>query len=231
MVIEILYSELYTYGEKGNIDYIEKMFSDAKTVYTKLIEEPYFVKERPDLVIIGPMAEPNLEKVQKKLAPYVERIKELIDDNIYFIAFNNVLDILGTKLYVENEGEKDTLGIFDFTAKRDYEKRKSELVVAKFDGEIILGANIGFSEYFGNEKNYLYETLAGRGFNSQTKLGGFRHKNAFLVEMIGNIFMYNPNISKRLLKIFGYPEKIPFEKEVQKSYEQRIESWKKDNVF
>lgn len=231
MDIEFLFEELYIYGEKANADYFRRMFKDSNFHITKLVDKPFFVDKRPDIIFIGPMVEPNLDKVVKKLLPYKDRLKELIEDGVYFIAFNNVLDILGKELIDEKFGEKETLGLFDYTAKRNFRNRLNVLVAADFKDTIVLGANITFSQYYGNENSYIYTTLAGFGFSKDSKLGGFRYKNCFLIEMLGNLFIYNPQLSKIILKHFNIDSKLPFENEAFKSYNERLESWKNKNII
>lgn len=231
MVIEVLYKEFYIYGEKGNVDYLELMFKDAQFIHTKYNETPYFVNNRPDMIIIEPMAEFNLDRVAKKLEPHKQRLIELIEEDVYFFAFNNVLDILGTELKIKGEKDGFTLGIFNYHSIRDYDNRYAKLIYTKIDSHYVLASKMGFSNYYGNKHCYIYKTLKGGGFNNKSDLGGFRYKNSFLIEALGNIFMYNPYLSKKLLDTFGFDTKLPFEQDVFESYNKKISEWKRDGII
>ena len=51
MNIEILYKELYVYGEDANAEYLEMMFDKHNIINTDFNETPYFVDNRPDLIL------------------------------------------------------------------------------------------------------------------------------------------------------------------------------------
>ena len=80
MKIEILYSEVANlFGDMANIKYLEKFLPKAKFIYTTLNEKPRFIKEKINLVYMGPMSENSQELVIKTLSNYKkEEIKNEI---------------------------------------------------------------------------------------------------------------------------------------------------------
>ncbi len=224
MIVEIMYKEFISYGEKETTVYLEKLFPEADFVYTSYKDKPYFVDNRPDLIFFGPMPESEMEKVVAKLEPYRDRIKELVEDEVVFIILNNALDMFGQAIEVKNGPEAKSLGIFDYKTVRDFDKRHSQLLIADFEGQAIIGNVLGFSSYYGNEDNYLYQAIHPKvGFNLDTPLGGYRYKNAFLSELAGGILLINPYLTKKLRKHFMGDENIPFEKEIRYIYDQNLE--------
>ena len=75
----------------------------SKTVEMLKKYIPYNEQEKEDinLIYMGTMTERSQEKVIKKLKPYTERIKELIDKGVCFLFTGNALEVLGK--YIENE--------------------------------------------------------------------------------------------------------------------------------
>lgn len=231
MVIEILYKELYIYGEEGNANYLEMMFKDETIVNTGLLDKPYFVDYDVDILYLGPMAEPNLERVYGKLLPYKERLLELIEKGVTFFIFNNAMDIVAKNLEVVGGDKASTLGLFNIKSVRDYNKRKSEVFLGEYERDEFIGIQMGFSQYYGNDGKHLYNSRTSKAFNEHTNLGGFRYKNCFLIECVGVIFALNPPLSKRILRAFNKPERLPYEDTVQKAYVKKLQVCKDDKAF
>ena len=75
MTVEILFQEVCgLYGDSQNATYLEATLPDAKFVYTKLTDIPYFVDNNPDLIYIGCMSESTQRRVIEKLKPYKDRL-------------------------------------------------------------------------------------------------------------------------------------------------------------
>lgn len=232
MNIEILFKELYIYGEDANADYLEKMFEGHNIINTSFEDKPYFVNNRPDLIFISSISEHFLDKIAKKLAPYRDRLEDLIDDGVCFIIINNSMDIFGKKLIVsgfDDRHEASCLNLLNYTSHRDYDNRYARLAIADFNGEKIMGHNMGFSQYhYEDEKNHLYKMDAGFGFNNKSNIGGYRYKNVFCTELTGELFIINPPLSKALLDFFKLENKLPYESFVNKIYDYRLERMQKD---
>lgn len=228
MKIEVLYDEFYIFGEKANVEYLKRMFSEEAIHETSFGEVPYFTTSPVDAILLGPMQESNLARVTKELMPYRDKLKERIEEGVLFVAINNALDILGRSLEVVEEGEEPTLSLFGYTAVRDYTKRYSELFVADWAGQEVIGERMGFSQYYGNESCAIYTSKTGKGFNHDTNLGGYRYKNAFLIDALGVLLVTNPPLARRLFSYFGMDKPLPFEKEAEEAYNNKLNLLKTD---
>lgn len=102
MKIEILFPEFCNlFGDMCNMKYLKMCLPDAEYIETAMDEELTFIKEDVNLIYMGPMTEKTQEKVIKKLKPYTERIKELIQKGVCFLFTGNALEVLGN--HIENE--------------------------------------------------------------------------------------------------------------------------------
>ena len=235
MKVEILYKELYIYGEKANATYLELMFEDHDVINTSYLERPFFVDERPDIIFIDAISERYLTKIVEKLMPYKDRLKELIEDGVHLIIMNNAMDIFGKSLEIkeiDRTYQGRTLGLLDYSTIRDYEKRASRLTIAKYKDIEIIGQHMGFSQYYySDESQSIYDIRTGYGFNREIKKGGFRYKNVFATELVGELFMLNPKVSRLLLKDLGLPEDLPYEAQVDELYSFTLDKMKKDAII
>lgn len=233
MNIEILYKDLYVYGEKANATYLEMMFEKHNIIHTAFNEIPYFVDNRPDLIFIDAISEHFLDQIADKLLVYKERLKELIEDGVHIIIMNNAMDIFGKRLNISGFGEAyegKCLGLLNYSTYRDYDNRHVRLTLAEFNGHEHVAINMGFSQYYyEDESDHLYETTAGYGFNLKTTLGGFRYKNVYCTELVGELFIVNPHLSKALLKVLGQEEKLPYEEYAYEIYNFKLKNLKNDS--
>ena len=94
------------------------------------------------------------------------------------------------------------------------------------------GSKLGFSNYYGNDNNFLYKSLHPEiAFNLESPLGGYKYKNSYLIELSGNILITNPcflNLLKNLLEI---DSKLPFESDLDFVYEENMRLLKKVRGF
>ena len=145
-VIEILFPEFCNlYGDLSNMKYFKRCIPKAQFIETSFNDVPYFVNNNVDFIYLGPMTERMQEKVVKKLKEYKDRIEELIDKNVVFLATGNSLEIFGK--YIENEdGSKiDGLGIFDIYAKRDMFNRHNSMFTGRYEDIEIVGFKSQFT--------------------------------------------------------------------------------------
>lgn len=113
MKIEILFPEFCNlFGDISNMKYLKKCIPNEEYIETSIEEEPAFVSQDVNFIYLGPMTERTQEKVIKKLQPYTERIKELIEKNVVFLFTGNALEILGK--YIENEDGTKIEGLRNF---------------------------------------------------------------------------------------------------------------------
>lgn len=228
--IEILFPEFCNlYGDISNMKYLKKCLPNAKFIETAFDEEPAFINERVNFIYLGPMTENMQEKVIKKLKPYKDRIKELIEDNVVFLITGNAIEIFGK--YIENEdGSKiEALELFDIYAKRDMLHRHNSIFIGKFEDIEVVGFKSLFTFAYGNnEQNYFSEVEKGFGLNKESKYEGLRKNNFIATYLIGPILILNPYFTKRIIEKMGIENpNIAFEEDTINAYNQRIEEFRK----
>ena len=124
MTIEVLFPEVCNlYGDLANIRYLKESYKDFKIINTKLTDEPYFLKNKPDLIYMGTVTEHNQEIVIDTLKKYKKRIEELIKDNVHFLITGNALEVFGKEILCEDGRKIKCLGIYNTVAKRNMMNR------------------------------------------------------------------------------------------------------------
>lgn len=230
LVIEILFPEFCNlYGDISNMKYLKKCLPKANFHETAFDEEPIFTKEKVNFIYLGPMTEKMQEKVIKKLMPYKERIKELIEKDVIWLVTGNAVEIFGK--YIENEdGTKiEALNIFDIYAKRDMLHRHNSVFVGNLEGIKIVGFKSQFTFAYGNNKEtYFANVEKGIGLNKESKLEGIRKNNFIGTYLIGPILILNPLFTKKLIKKMGIEDaKVAFEEDTLAAYNQRLSELEK----
>ena len=236
--IEVLYPEVCNlFGNMYNIKYLQQSVKDIEIINTSLTDEPKFISENINMVYMAPMTEKTQELVIKKLKPYTEKIKELIEDNKVFLVIGNALEVFGK--YIENEdGSKiEALGITDLYAKRDMMHRYNSLYLGELDaGKDEKTKIVGFMSQFAmsygdNSKNYMFKTIRGPGINEESKFEGIRINNFMWTYLLGPLLVMNPLFTRYLLKLLGVKEySLAFEKEAMECYEARVKEFENPNV-
>ena len=225
MVVEILFQEVCgLYGDSQNPTYLQATLPDAEFVFTKLTDTPYFVENTPDLVYIGCMSESTQRSVIKKLLPYKERICQLIEDGMPFLATGNASEIFAKEInYLTEKITVNGLGFFDLTVKTDLFNRHNAMVLGELDDMKIVGFRSQFSFLYGNNENcYFINCLRGFGINKESKLEGMRHKNLICTQMIGPILPLNPLFCEYLIGLAGVEAKAAYREAAMDAYEQRL---------
>lgn len=228
--IEILFPEFCNlYGDISNMKYLKKCLPNANFIETAFGEEPCFVKEKVNLIYLGPMTENMQEKVITKLKPYKERIEQLIEENVIFLITGNAIEIFGK--YIENEdgSQIDALGIFGIYAKRDMLHRHNSIFIGKWENIDIVGFKSQFTFAYGNnEENYFAKVEKGIGLNKESKLEGIMKNNFIGTYLIGPILILNPLFTEKLLKKMKIDKKsLAFEEDLKDAYSQRLEEFEK----
>ena len=101
MKTEFLFGEVCNfYGDPQNVTYLAQSSRDPQVINTALTDEPFFVKERPDIVVMASMSEKLQRKVIEKLRPLMPRIRQLIDDGVVFLCTGNSCEIFCKKLII-----------------------------------------------------------------------------------------------------------------------------------
>ena len=228
--IEILFPEFCNlYGDISNMKYLKKCMPKANFYETAFDEEPVFVKEKVNFIYLGPMTEKMQEKVIKKLMPYTDRIKELIEQDVIFLITGNAIEIFGK--YIENEdGSKiEGLNIFNIYAKRDMLHRHNSIFLGNWEDVKIVGFKSQFTFAYGNNEDiYFANVEKGIGLNKESKLEGIKEHNFIGTYLIGPILILNPLFTRKLIEKMGIKDfKLAFEEDAMAAYEQRISEFEK----
>ena len=229
MVIEILFNESCNlFGDGQNSKYLEATLPDARFVYTKITDVPYFVDNDPDLIYIGSMSESVQRRAIEKLSPYRARLLELIDKGTPLLATGNAGEIFCRKIdYVTEEISVEGLGIFDIDVKTDLFDRYNGKVLADFNGFEILGFRSQFSMLYGNnDDSYFVKVKRGIGINRNSKLEGLRKNNLICTQLLGPILPLNPLFCEYLLSLCGLEVRAAYRDAAMDAYYQRLKEFK-----
>lgn len=231
MKIEILFPAFANlYGEKVAVQYLAQCLPDAQFVETELTDTPAFAEENVDMIFIGSMTELQQELAIEKLLPFKARIEELIEGGTVFLAVGNSLELFCNCI---EEGERviPALGIFDYTAKRDMDKRYNSLILGEMNGFKIVGFKNQFSHLYGNNENeYLYKVIRGDGIHPGSMLEGIHRKNFMGTYTLGPLLILNPDLIKYIFALMGCPDTpLKFEESIRKAYEIRLKEFEDPN--
>ncbi len=232
MKIEILYPELTNvYGDSANILFLKKMFSESELILTNINEEPYFVKNDVDFIYMGSHPDEYDDIIIKSLKPYIDRLKELIENNTVILFTGTALDICGSYIE-ENEIKKETLNLFPkLYIKRDKNVRFSSLFLGNYNDIEIVGNKSQFTFMYGeNEYPFIKSIDKCVGMNMESKLEGINYKNFFATSLLGPFLVLNPYFVKHILKLMNCDRKLVFEDQLIKTYENRLEILKQPNL-
>ncbi len=233
MKIEILFGEVCNlYGDPQNAVYLSETLPHARFVHTPLDAEPYFVNSRPDMILLGSMSDAIQERVIDKLFVYIDRIKELIEDDVIFLVTGNACEIFCKSIEnVTLETKKQALGIFDCNVKVNWFDRYNGKVLGKFEDMKITGFRSQFSMIYGDNSEYGFLTVErGIGINRQSNLEGFKYRNFFGTQILGPILPLNPIFCEYLISLTGEDAEAAYKSDAMAAYEQRIKEFSDPNI-
>jgi len=234
---EYLFPEISNlYGDPFNVTYLSKCVSEnglsAEIFEDSLNNEPYFVKNKPDLIYMGPMTEHSQELAIDRLKPYTGRIKELIDDGVVFFITGNAPEIFEKEILCEDGRIIPGLDIFPFSAKRKMFNRYNSLFLGEFEGIKVVGNKSQFSHSYGESEKYPFiKVIRGDGFCPGEKFEGIRYKNFFGTYLLGPLLLLNPLLAANFLDKIGIKNaKTAFEKESMEAYRIRLAEFENENT-
>lgn len=225
MKIEVLFPELANlFGDVWNHRYLARCLPEAELIETALGDTPRFAEEKVDLIIMGAMTESAQERVIKKLMPYRDRLRSLIDGGTVFLMTANAGEVFCE--YIENEDGSRVagLGLVPLHAKRDMLHRFNAIELCEFEGMELVGFKAEFSQLYGDNGAIAFAGVKyGCGINKGSKLEGVRINNYFSTSMVGPFVMMNPPFVKYLLRLLGVDSPVlPFEDTAMAAYEARL---------
>lgn len=222
--IEVLYPELSNlYGDYYNAKYLAGCIDNAELIYTSNDEEPAFVSQKIDMIYMGSMSERNQEFALGHLMKYKDKLKELIEQDVVFLATGNALELFGN--YIQDEDRKiPCLGALDFHAVRQMNDRRNCFFLGKYKDMKIVGHKGQFSFCHGTlAKQKNIKVLGGFGINLNSKSEGIFYKNFYGTYILGPFLLLNPYFVKLILNKLGVDETLKFEKEIIDAYNDRLE--------
>lgn len=221
--VELLFPELCNiYGESYNVEYLRRCSDEIEVINTNHMDTPAFVNEDVDMIYLGCTTERKQEQIIGILSQYRDRIIELIDKGVIFLATGNAVEIFGN--YIEDAGRKiDALGIFDFYSVRYMRRdRHNSQFIGIFDDITVLGHRSQFSFAYGDFDDNFIDIQKGIGMNPDTKKEGVRRNNFYGTYSLGPFLILNPLFAKKLMRIMGIDDTLCFEKEIVEAYEYRL---------
>ena len=228
--IEVLFSEFGNmYGEIYNPMFLEKSSDKIKLVYTRFNEEPYFVKNKVDMVYISNLRDIKIYDIIDKLSKYKDKIKEMIEDNVIFLLTGDAIEMFGS--YIEENGKKhDALGIFDYHVEKNLKVKYASWVKGNFEDIEIIGHRNQFSKCYGiGEDIKFIDVKNGTGSDIDGNIEGVHYKNFFATYLLGPFLIMNPLFAKYILKLLGVKD-FKFEKVAMEAYNHRMEYFHKEDA-
>ncbi len=226
-VIEVLYPEYNNlYGDRGNAEYLKKKLTlagyDVQIVETSLFDEPKFINENVDILLLGPCQEKHQLIEIETLKKYGEALENRIENGGVILATGNAFEIFGD--YIEDpKGEKhDCLKFFPYYAKQFSRLRYNDCSVGEFEGMKITGFKNLLSHSYGENPCPFLTMQTGAGMNKETKIEGVHKNNLFATYHTGPLLPLNPQFADYLIKIVDN-EYVGIELKYEtKAYENRI---------
>lgn len=237
IIIEYLFPEVSNlYGDPFNVKYLEKCVVEndieCEVVKDELNKEPFFVKNIPSFVYLGPMTEHSQELVINRLMQYKERIKELIEQGIIFFITGNAIEVFEERIECENGRTIGGLSLYPYVAKRKMFARYNSLFLGEFEGIKIVGNKSQFTHSYGDTNKYPFiKVIRGDGLAPGEGFEGFMDKNFMATYLLGPLLPLNPILTKSILVKFGITNpKLSFEEEAMKAYEIRLKEFENEQT-
>lgn len=229
MTVEILFPEACNlFGDGQNATYLQASLPDAQFVFTPLTDTPYFVNNTPDLIYIGSMTERVQRRVIEKLLPLKERLAELIDAGVVFLATGNAGEVFMNRIeYVTEELTVDGLGLFDLTVKTNLFDRYNGKVLGQCDGIDVVGFRSQFSFWYGDNTDCAFVACErGIGIHRDSKHEGARKNNLICTQLLGPLLPLNPLFCEHVIALAGGNDQAAFREEAMAAYEQHIKEFR-----
>lgn len=234
MKIEFLYPKATSlYGDQGNQLILRKALPGAHFHETDLNSEPYFVRFKPDLIVMGSMTEHMQLKIIERLMPYRHRLQELIDSGVSFLITGNALDVFGTYIEDEKGFKHPGLDIFPFYTKQDLMHRHNSLVLGKFRNVEMVAFKTLFAQLYplGMLPHWM-NIERGTGFHVGSKVEGIQKNRFYGTQCVGPVLILNPYFTLELLKGMGIAHpKLPYQEVLMASYHQRLAEFRDPKII
>lgn len=221
ITLEVLYPEyMNLYGDRGNVKFLEKTIPDLKVIYTSLNDEPYFLKNKIDILYMGPCTEDQQEEIAIILNKYKKEIKKLIKEGVFVLATGNSIEYFGNYIEKNDKSKIKCLGLYDLYSKRIDRLRHNENVVINVNGIKVVGFKNQMSHLYGKDRHGIKNL-------STDKIDFVIDNNLIATYILGPILILNPSFFNYIMnkKKINY-NKI-FQYDLMKAYIKRLQEFEK----
>lgn len=227
VVIEALYPEFNNlYGDRGNCEYLQKKLTlagyEVEIVKTPLFDEPKFVTDKVDFLLISPCQEKHQTAELEQLKKYRDQIKSRIENGGIILATGNAFELFGDYIETPNGEKTECLKLYPYYAKQFSRLRYNDCSVGEFQGMKIVGFKNLLSHAYGDNPKPFLKMLRGIGMNKDTKIEGLNDNNLFATYHTGPILPLNPRFTDYLISLVDSEYKpVSLEYEIT-AYEKRL---------
>lgn len=230
----LFYDLLNLYGESGNILALKKAMElqgiEVEIRYLSL--DNAWNLEDIDFLYIGTGTKNNQKIALETLKKYKEKIKKHIENNKFFLATGNSIELFG-KYIIDKETKDEMLSMFNYFTLKTDNRRVSECI---FKYEKIKSKILGFQNNEGKTIDSItpmFKVEKGFGTEKDEDTEGFMYKNFYATYLIGPILARNPELLELLCKDLilnkdnNYEIKdfdFEIEKEAHKRYMKRYDN-------
>lgn len=218
-IAHLYYDLMNLYGENGNIRFLKSVLNDQdiEVKVSKLTIGDNIDFNQYDFLYIGCGSDENLLIVLEDIKKYKDKIKKCIDDNKFFLATGNAIELFGTVIFDEDKDNPgalipyEGLGIFDYHAPLE----KTRIVGEQyFETDLIKEKIVGFqnrSHSIEGCNDNLFKVISGTGYSSTNSSYEGIHKNNFFgTYLFGPLLVRNPYFTDYLVKELCKINKIKY---------------------
>ena len=248
MKIEVLFPEICNlYGDLANVRYLKESVDNTEVIETSLKAKPAFVDKKIDLIYMGTTTEDGIKLAVNALKPYVNKLKELIDNGQFILLTGNAQDIFCSHIIIDDKQKIDCLGIINAHANYQMLKRHNSFYIGSLDTMEIVGFKSIFGFCYGNDsdsngvsnylsQNFWFKNERGFGTDKTGDFEGFKINNLLSTHLIGPLLPLNPLLTKWLISkinenngIHSTDIKVAHEEAAMNAYYQRLKEMKNEH--
>lgn len=197
----LFYDLLNLYGESGNILAIKNALEskDIEVEIKQISINDELNLDELDYIYIGSGTENNQIIALDYLKKYKNDIIEAINNNKFFLATGNSIELFGKEIVVEDDLKIETIGVFDYYTIRTENRIVSE---CNYNFDEINTKIIGFTNHQGITKNIKSPLFVKYKEESNEILleDGIHEKNFFGTYVIGPLLVRNPEFLKYIIR-------------------------------
>lgn len=203
MKLLYLYHDLMNlYGDSGNVRVLERRLADQgepvetdrRTLGDKLDFAGY------DFLYIGAGTERSQKAALEHLRPYAGELSAAMENGLHALFTGNSASMLGKEVIDAAGKVWPGLGLLDFTAREQNQKRWTGDAIARHpELELPLVGFVNKCEDWEGEVPPLLQMVMGRGNRADTADCGFWKNNFLGVSLTGPVLVKNPHFHNWLL--------------------------------